>query len=125
MKRILANWMIAYGCFLITCGAAGYLSNPQKAATALISGGSFGALSIFWGWLLARNVGWSRWAAATTTSLLGVIFAWRASVSWVAVGGGAGEKVTASVLITLMGTASIAMLLALLLVRRDRTETTI
>ena len=118
MKRTLANWMIGYGLFLIACGAAGYLSNPQKAATALMSGGTFGALSILWGWLMARGFGWSRWAALVTTSLLIVVFTWRASVSWMALAYGAAGKLTATVLITLMGAASIIMLLALMLTRR-------
>ena len=120
MKRTLAHWMIAYGFFLIACGVAGYLSNPQKAATALLSGGTFGTLVMLWGWLMSRGIGWSRWAAGATTALLVTVFAWRATVSWTAFAGGAAEKLTAAILITLMGTASLAMLLFLLptLVRR-------
>ena len=49
MKTKLSQWMIADGLFLIAMGAAGYLSNPEKAATALMSGGTFGALSMLWG----------------------------------------------------------------------------
>ena len=114
MKTKLSQWMIAYGLFLIAMGAAGYLSNPEKAATALMSGGTFGALSMLWGWLMSRGIGWSRWAALATTTLLLVVFAWRASVSWMAFVGGASEKLTAAILITLMGTASLAMAAALL-----------
>ena len=114
MKTKLSRWMIAYGLFLIAMGAAGYLSNPEKAATALMSGGTFGALSMLWGWLMSRGIGWSRWAAVATTTLLLVVFAWRASVSWMAFVGGASEKLTAAILITLMGTASLAMAAALL-----------
>lgn len=106
--------MIAYGLFLIAMGAAGYLSNPEKAATALMSGGTFGALSMLWGWLMSRGIRWSRWAALATTAPLVVVFAWRASVSWMAFAGGASEKLTAAILITLMGTASLAMAAALL-----------
>ena len=102
--------MIAYGLFLIAMGAAGYLSNPEKAATALMSGGTFGVLSMLWGWLMSRGIRWSRWAAFATTTLLVVVFAWRASVSWMAFAGGSTEKLTAAILITLMGTASLVML---------------
>ena len=125
MNSKLGNWMIAYGLFLIAMGAAGYLSNPEKAGTALMSGGTFGALSMLWGWLMSRGVGWSRWAAGATTTLLVIVFAWRASVSWMAFADGATEKLTAAILITLMGTASLAMLLLLLptLVRRTPTHT--
>ena len=69
-----------------------------------------GALSILWGRLMSRGIGWSRWAAGATTTLLLVVFAWRASVSWMAFAGGASVKLTAAILITLMGTASLAML---------------
>ncbi len=102
--------MIRYGLFLIAMGAAGYLSNPSKAATALMSGGTFGALSMLWGWLMSRRVGWSRWAAVATTALLVVVFGWRASVSWGAVADGAAEKLTAALLITTMGLGSLVML---------------
>jgi uncharacterized membrane protein (UPF0136 family) len=120
MKTKLSHWMIAYGLFLIAMGAVGYLSNPEKAATALMSGGTFGGLSILWGWLMSRGVGWSRWAAGATTTLLVIVFAWRASVSWMAFAGGATEKLVPAVLITLMGAASLAMLALLLptLIRR-------
>ncbi len=111
-----------YRLFLIACGLADYLSNPQKAATALISGGTFGALSILWGWLMARGFRWSRWAALVTTSLLVVVFSWRASASWLAVADGAGEKTIAAILITLMGTGSVAMLITLLLAGRGRSK---
>jgi uncharacterized membrane protein (UPF0136 family) len=114
MKTKLSNWMFAYGLFLMAMGVAGYLSNPEKAATALKSGGIFGGLSMLWGWLMSRGIGWSRWAAVATTALLVVVFAWRASVSWMAFAGGASEKLTAAILITLMGTASLVMAAALL-----------
>lgn len=88
--------------FLIVMGLLGYLSNPEKAKTALMSGGTFGALSILWGVLGARGVRWSRPAAIVTTGLLAVVFAWRASVGWLAVLGGKSEKLFAAVLITTM-----------------------
>ena len=110
MKPKLGYWMIAYGLFLIAMGAAGYLSNPEKAATALVSGGTFGGLAMLWGWLMSRGIGWSRWAARATTALLVAVLAWRASVSWLAFAGGALEKLTAAILITLMGAALLAML---------------
>lgn len=110
MKTKLGYWMIAYGLFLIAMGAAGYWSNPEKAATALISGGTFGGVSILWGWMMSRGIGWSRWAAGVTTALLVAVFAWRASASWMAFAGGATEKLTAATLISMMGIASMAML---------------
>lgn len=110
----LAKWTIAYGLFLIACGLAGYLSNPERAKTALISGGTFGALSILWGALMALGVKSSRWAAVVTSGFLVAVFVWRASVSWLAVADGATEKRFAASLITLMGAASIAICIRLL-----------
>ncbi|MCU0786300.1 MAG: TMEM14 family protein [Verrucomicrobia bacterium] len=112
--KTLARWTVAYGLFLIACGLAGYLSNPEKAKTALISGGTFGAISMIWGWLMARRITWSRWAAVLTTALLSGVFAWRATVGWISFADGASGKFFAAFLITLMGLASITMLAALI-----------
>ena len=46
MKTKPGYWMMGYGLFLISMGLAGYASNPDKAKTALMSGGTFGAFSI-------------------------------------------------------------------------------
>lgn len=113
-----AGYLIFYGMFLIVMGLLGYLSNPEKAKTALMSGGTFGALSILWGVLGARGVRWSRPAAIVTTGLLAVVFAWRASVGWLAVLGGKSEKLFAAVLITTMLGGSALMLLGLLKARK-------
>src|SRR5688572_13838306 len=118
MNTQTAGYLILYGGFLIVMGLAGYLSNPEKAKTALMSGGTFGALSILWGFLGARGVRWSLPAAIVTTGLLAVVFAWRASVGWLAVLDGQSEKLFAASLITLMLAASVLMLLCLLKARK-------
>ena len=110
MNAKTAGYLIFYGGFLIVLGLAGYLSNPEKAKTALMSGGTFGALSILWGVLGARGVRWSLPAAIVTTGFLALVFAWRASVGWLAVLDGKSEKLFAAILITLMLAASAAML---------------
>ena len=110
MNPSIGKWTIGYGLFLMAIGAIGYASNPEKAATALISGGTFGTLSMLWGWLMTRGLKWSRWAAVATTGFLVLIFSWRASVSWCAYAAGASEKLIAATLITTMGVASLAML---------------
>ena len=114
MKAKLGYWMMGYGLFLIAMGLIGYASNPEKAKTALMSGGTFGALSILWGWLMTRGFARIRWAALLTTVMLAVVFAWRSTVSWSAFADGATDKLTAAILITAMGAASVAMLAALL-----------
>ena len=122
MNSKLGAWLKRYGIFLIAMGIAGFLSNPQKATTALMSGSTFGVLSILWGVLIARGVRWSRLAACATTLFLVLVFAWRCSVSWKAFMGGAADKLTAAILITMMGTASIAMLVLLLLSFSRKTQ---
>ena len=124
MNTKTAGYLIIYGGFLMLMGLAGFLSNPEKAKTALMSGGTFGAISILWGVLGARGVRWSLAAAMTTTALLAVVFVWRAGAGWLAVLDGHAEKQFAAGLITLMLAASIAMLIGLFKARKDsRTET--
>lgn len=113
MDTKTAGYLILYGAFLIVMGLLGFLSNPEKAKTALMSGGTFGLLSILWGVLGARGFRWSRLAAITTTGLLALVFVWRASVGWVAVIDGQREKLFAASLITVMLAASVPMLLRL------------
>jgi uncharacterized membrane protein (UPF0136 family) len=113
MKKI-GKWIVAYGCFLIVIGLAGYLSNPERAQTALISGGVFGTLSIIWGVLSLRGFGWARLAAMITTIFLSLIFLWRTSVTWGAVARGDSDKMLAAILISLMLAASIALLVVLI-----------
>ena len=118
MNTKTAGYLILYGGFLIFMGLVGYLSNPEKAKTALMSGGTFGALSILWGVLGARGVRWSSPAAIVTTGFLALVFAWRASVGWLAVLDGQSEKLFAAILITLMLAASALMLPCLLRARK-------
>lgn len=120
MNTLAGKFLIGYGLFLAAMGVAGYLSNPEKAQTALLSGGLFGALSVTWGVLLLRQVGWSRKAAVVTTLLLTVVFLWRAAAGWVAVAQGRADKQTAAILVSLMLVASVPMLV--LLLRPQRPE---
>ncbi len=113
----IARWLILYGAFLILVGLAGYLSNPEKAKTALMMGGTFGALSILWGVLAARGFAWSRTVALITTCFLTLIFFWRAIMGWVAVVDGKSEKLFAAALISLLLAASVVMLVGLLKAR--------
>jgi len=117
MNTKTAGYLILYGGFLMVMGLLGYLSNPEKARTALMSGGTFGALSILLGVLGARGVRWSLPSAIVTTGLLAVVFVWRGSVGWMTVLDGKSEKLFASILITLMLAASAAMLACLLRAR--------
>ena len=96
MKRI-AIALSAYGAFLMLAGLTGYLSNPEKAKTALLSGGTFGLLNIALGWLALR----------------GFVFIWRSTVTWMAVAGGQPEKRTAALIISAMLTATLGLIVFL------------
>lgn len=113
MHHKLGTWLLGYGTFLVVAGAVGYLSNPEKAATALISGGTFGALSAAWGLLLRSGRGWARWAAIATTGFLALVFTWRSMASWLAVVDGQPQKLVAAALITAMLLASVVTLAVL------------
>ena len=78
MKRI-ATALCAYGAFLILAGLAGYLSNPEKAKTALMSGGTFGLLNLGLGWLALRGWRPTRRVALAVAGFLGAVFVWRAT----------------------------------------------
>jgi len=101
--------VVAYGVFLIAVGLVGYASNPEKAKTALISGGLFGGLSIGWGILMAKGFSWARWGALAMTGFLTLIFGWRTWASWAAVFAGE-PKQTAAILISSMLVASLVLL---------------
>ena len=120
MNLKLGNWLLGYGAFLIAIGVAGYLSNPEKAATALISGGTFGALSIAWGLLLRAGRGWARTGAIVTTGFLSLVFSWRSIASWMAFLNGKPEKLVAASLITAMLVASVVTLVVLVRGARER-----
>lgn len=110
--KFCGKWFAGYGVFLFLCGLAGYLSNPEAAKTALISGSVFGALSLGWGVLMLTGRPWARKAAAATTAMLAGVFVWRSSASWMATAGGE-PKAFAAALITLMLVGSLASLFVL------------
>lgn len=111
--RKQGNWLIGYGGFLIVIGLLGYLSNPEAAKTALISGGTFGVLSIALGFGLRRAIGFLRWIALMVVGMLAGVFSWRSSVSWDAHFAGEPKLIAAS-LISAMLLASLVMIVRLL-----------
>lgn len=106
-------WFLGFGAFLILCGLAGYLSNPEAAKTALMSGGTFGLLSAAWGgWMVRGGRKAPFIAALLTTSLLCFAFTWRSIVGWQAVMAGE-DKLFAASLISTMLVASVASIVVL------------
>ena len=115
----IGRWYVGFGIFLIVCGLAGYASNPEAAKTALISGGTFGTLSAFWGfWILKGGRLLALLAAGLTTLMLCAAFTWRSVVSWQSYFEGE-PKLFAAALITGMLFASISSLVQLLRSRKS------
>jgi uncharacterized membrane protein (UPF0136 family) len=106
------RWFVGFGAFLILCGVAGYLSNPEGAKTALMSGGTFGGLSALWGVLMLKGFAWAKVAAWISTLVLVAAFAWRSVAGWMAYAAGE-PKLFAASLITLMLVASLASIAVL------------
>lgn len=101
IMKTSGRWFVAFGVFLILCGLAGFLSNPSGAKTALISGGTFGALSAAWGLMMLRGFAWAWMAALGCTGFLAAVFTWRAAAGWMAYSAGE-PKLFAASLISLM-----------------------
>jgi uncharacterized membrane protein (UPF0136 family) len=112
--------LICYGLFLIIAGLAGFLSNPEKAKTALMSGGTFGLIQIIIGAIAAKGWKPARKIGIGVCGFLTLVFSWRSIVSWMAVAGGQGEKLFAASLISTMLAASIV---AIILLVRSKTAT--
>lgn len=117
MKPI-AKALCAYGAFLILAGLAGYLSNPEKAKTALMSGGTFGLLNLGLGWLALRGWRPAQHVAFGLAGFLGAVFVWRATVSWMAVADGQSEKRVAALIITAMLAGTLWLIVFLARARR-------
>ena len=106
----ISTVLFAYGGWLFLVGVIGFLSNPDKAKTALISGGLFGSISALWGLLVRKGVPWAVPAALGTVSFVTVAFTWRAWVSWAAYLQGQSEKLVPAGLITALWIASVIVL---------------
>jgi uncharacterized membrane protein (UPF0136 family) len=112
MRHHLALYSL--GLYFIFAGLAGYLSNPEKAKTALISGAVFGTLSLILGALSFKGSPWGRRLGLGLCTMLSAVFAWRASVSWAAVIGGQAEKTFAASLILSMFLMTVVTLVFLI-----------
>lgn len=114
MNTQISGYLVIFGTFVVLLGVIGYMTHPEKAITAVLSGGGFGALFILWGILGAKGVRWSKLAALLTAALLSAACVWRASLGWLSVANGQSEKAFASLIITLMLGVAVVLLVFLL-----------
>ena len=68
-----------YGLFLILCGIISVIFIGTKAKTALISGGTSGALCLLFAYYMNQMQYWAFIAAFMLTLSLFIVFAWRAT----------------------------------------------
>jgi len=123
-RRSFAFTLLAYGIFLIGIGVAGYLNNPEKAKTALISGGTFGAIHLVWAYLWNRRHGIARYGAAVTLSLVLVASTWRMWASWQAYLDGDPSKRFVAFLLTAMFLGTLRVFLRYLTLPKLKPEET-
>ncbi|SRR5690554_3496353 len=103
-------WLFGYGLILIVCGIIGYASNPEKAMTALMSGGTFGTLSLIWGGLAYWGKRWALFGALFTLGFVLMAFIWRSTVSWMDYLGGDPAKRIPAYLISFMLVSTLVVL---------------
>jgi len=112
-KRISTR-IVWYGVFLIASGLIGFLSNPEKAKTALMSGGLFGSICIALGRIAARGWRHALPVSVGLASFLAAVFIWRSSVSWGDYLAGQPDKLFAAILISTMLVGSLLAIVRLL-----------
>jgi len=76
---IAASILYFYGTFLIVCGIISVIFIGLKAKTALISGGTSGAISILIAWLIDSDISGAHIAGLIVPLLLTIVFAWRST----------------------------------------------
>ena len=101
-RKAFAYTLMFYGFFLIAIGIAGFSNNPEKAKTALISGGTFGGVHLLWAYLWNRRNDIARYGAAVTLVMVLCASTWRTWASWQAYLDGDQSKKVVAFLLTAM-----------------------
>lgn len=78
-NSFLITLLSFYGLFLITCGIVSVIFIGLKAKTALISGGTSGALALLTAWLINSGVKWAPAAGILLCTALFIVFSWRST----------------------------------------------
>ena len=79
LSPFLTPLLAAYGIFLILCGIISVIFIGMKAKTALISGGTSGAISILIAYLVSQNIQAAQYAGIFVTIALFIVFSWRST----------------------------------------------
>eukprot|EP01087_Luapelamoeba_hula_P024298 TRINITY_DN9198_c0_g1_i1.p1 TRINITY_DN9198_c0_g1~~TRINITY_DN9198_c0_g1_i1.p1 ORF type:complete len:180 (+),score=42.28 TRINITY_DN9198_c0_g1_i1:57-596(+) len=124
------NVFLGYALLIFLLGGLAVMYTPQagfqfnpKAQSGLISAAACGGSAILWGVLFGRGQVWALKGALYSTLLFVVAFGWRATVAWREVFGEHPEKWWAASLISAMGIASAALLVAALRWQAARADT--
>jgi uncharacterized membrane protein (UPF0136 family) len=81
MKRF-SNYMLFYGIVLVICGVAGFLYNPTRAVSALVSGVMPGVAAMALSLLIRQRSSWALAASMGATGVFALMFGQRAFNSW-------------------------------------------
>jgi uncharacterized membrane protein (UPF0136 family) len=81
MKRF-SNIMLFYGIVLVICGVAGFLTNPEHAVPALISGVMPGVAAMSLSFLIRQKSGWALPASMGATGVFAMMYGRQALRSW-------------------------------------------
>lgn len=71
--------LVFYGVFLIVCGIVSVIFIGVKAKTALMSGGTSGAVSLLMAWLINQHINSGRIGGIALTIILFIVFSWRST----------------------------------------------
>lgn len=121
-RRSFSLTLLAYGIFLIAIGLAGYLNNPEKAKTALISGGVFGGIHLVWAWMWNRYNQIARYGVAVTVVMVLAASTWRTWATWQAFWAGDESKRFPALLITAMFLGTVRVFLRYLTLPKPSPE---
>jgi hypothetical protein len=111
--------MLIFGLFVALIGITAFLAIGPTAKTAVMSGGTVGLISIGWSVLIRQGKPWAVTGAMVTLVFLLGVFAWRASVGWMAYANGNTAKAVPAALISAMWVAAAASLALLAAARRS------
>lgn len=119
MLTRLGNYTIIYGIILFLCGLFGYISNPTKAITALITGIAFGGIFSFLGFFLRRKKEWALDAILLLLICSLGVFIWRTYLNWFSVMTQGSDKLLAAILTSWMSIATIIYFILYYYIRKQ------
>ena len=128
-KLMLSTLLLLYGLFLICCGITAVVFIGLKAKTALLSGGTSGAVCLLISYLACQHYSAARYAGIIVSLALFIVFSWRCTKTLFSIfelmatpGKELKGKGIAFLIIGLMAIVSLIVLGAQLVIELNRAE---